>query len=145
VATYYFVLSKFLVIFWSNCGHTAQGQAPPALPAAIIGIFEDYKGPPYLPQVPKSVPIVPVRREWHANKVHCSRTMLPIILGYALSIHKLQGHVRKNCYISWGRNWPPYNTSSIKHQQQCSCSLKSASNGFFLFLTFSIQQHMLWE
>ncbi|KAL8594719.1 hypothetical protein ACOMHN_051665 [Nucella lapillus] len=44
-----------------------------------------------LSYVPKSVPICPVQRTWISNKIHCSRTMLPIILGYALSIHKLQG------------------------------------------------------
>jgi hypothetical protein len=69
----------------------APGEQPPSLPAAIIATFEEYRGPPYLPNLPKSVPIVPIRREWYSNKVHCTRTMLPMILGYALSIHKLQG------------------------------------------------------
>jgi len=69
----------------------APGEQPPSLPAAIIATFEEYRGPPYLPDLPKSVPIVPVRREWFSNKIHCTRTMLPMILGYALSIHKLQG------------------------------------------------------
>ena len=64
---------------------------PPALPTAIIATFRDYIGPACLPQVPKSVPICPVRRDWFSNKQHCSRLVLPIILGYALPIHKLQG------------------------------------------------------
>ena len=68
-----------------------EGQQPPALPVGVVATFEEYCGPSYLDNLPKSVPIVPVRREWHANRVHCTRTMLPIILGYALSIHKLQG------------------------------------------------------
>ena len=67
------------------------GEQPPALPVAVISTFKDYRGPRYLPDLPKSVPIVPVRREWFTNKMHCTRTMLPMILGYALSIHKLQG------------------------------------------------------
>ena len=68
-----------------------QNVKPPSLPIAIIATFEDYIGPSYLPHIPRSVPICPVKRDWMTNKVHCSRVMLPIILGYALSIHKLQG------------------------------------------------------
>jgi ATP-dependent DNA helicase PIF1 len=69
-----------------------EGNAkPPALPDAIIATFDSYIGPPYLPDLPNSVPICPVRRDWFSNKIHCSRTMLPVILGYALTIHKLQG------------------------------------------------------
>jgi ATP-dependent exoDNAse (exonuclease V) alpha subunit len=81
----------------------AEGHAPPALPAAIIGIFDNYKGPPYLPGLAKSVPIVPTRREWFANKIHCTRTMLPIILGYALSIHKLQGSTCDHVILNPGK------------------------------------------
>ena len=36
---------------------------PPALPTAIIATFRDYIGPAYLPEVPKSAPICPVRRD----------------------------------------------------------------------------------
>lgn len=68
-----------------------ENVKPPAVPTAIIATFNNYVGPSYLSQVPKSVPICPVKREWFSNKQHCTRLMLPIILGYALSIHKLQG------------------------------------------------------
>jgi hypothetical protein len=100
---------------WTNVGLTngsigtvyaiiyAQGEVPPALPVAIIGIFQDYTGPPYLKDVPKSVPIVPVRREWFSNKIHCTRTMLPLILGYALSIHKLQGSTCERVILNPGK------------------------------------------
>jgi hypothetical protein len=81
----------------------AQGEVPPALPVAIIGIFQDYTGPPYLKDVPKSVPIVPVRREWFSNKIHCTRTMLPLILGYALLIHKLQGSTCERVILNPGK------------------------------------------
>ena len=69
----------------------ADGEKPPALPVGNIGIFQEYKGPYYLPNIANAVPIVPVCREVFSNKIHCSRTMLPIILGYAITIHKLQG------------------------------------------------------
>ena len=80
-----------------------EGQQPPALPVGIIATFDDYKGPPFLPDCQKSVPIVPVCRDWHANKIHCTRTMLPIILGYALSIHKLQGSTCERVILNPGK------------------------------------------
>jgi hypothetical protein len=80
-----------------------EGEKPPSLPTAIIVIFNDYIGPSYLPGIPNAVPIVPVRREWYANKIHCSRTMLPIILGYALSIHKLQGSTCDRVILNPGK------------------------------------------
>ncbi|KAL8605082.1 hypothetical protein ACOMHN_018883 [Nucella lapillus] len=80
----------------------APNTKPPELPVAVIGIFDDYCGPSFLPNVPKSVPICPVQRTWISNKIHCSRTMLPIILGYALSIHKLQGSTLDKVILNAG-------------------------------------------
>ncbi|KAL8617749.1 hypothetical protein ACOMHN_054745 [Nucella lapillus] len=80
----------------------APNTKPPELPVAVIGIFNDYCGPSFLPDVPKSVPICPVQRSWISNKIHCSRTMLPIILGYALSIHKLQGSTLDKVILNAG-------------------------------------------
>ncbi|KAL8609090.1 hypothetical protein ACOMHN_030431 [Nucella lapillus] len=80
----------------------APNTKPPELPVAVIGIFDDYCGPSFLPDVPKSVPICPVQRTWISNKIHCSRTMLPIILGYALSIHKLQGSTLDKVILNAG-------------------------------------------
>ena len=67
------------------------GQAPPELPAGVIVIFKDYKGPPFLTDVPGSVPVHPISRTWRVDSVTQSRRMLPLLLGYALSIHKIQG------------------------------------------------------
>ncbi|KAL8586174.1 hypothetical protein ACOMHN_057736 [Nucella lapillus] len=80
----------------------APNTKPPELPVAVIGIFDDYCGPSFLPDVPKSVPICPEQRTWISNKIHCSRTMLPIILGYALSIHKLQGSTLDKVILNAG-------------------------------------------
>ena len=82
----------------------AEGEKPPALPVGIIGIFQDYKGPSYLPDIANAVPIVPVCREWFSNKIHCSRTMLPIILGYAITIHKLQGQTCAKLILNPGNS-----------------------------------------
>ncbi|KAL8590998.1 hypothetical protein ACOMHN_044990 [Nucella lapillus] len=80
----------------------APNTKPPELPVAVIGIFDDYCGPSFLPDVTKSVPICPVQRTWISNKIHRSRTMLPIILGYALSIHKLQGSTLDKVILNAG-------------------------------------------
>ena len=90
-------------ILWTEAGLTngsvgvvqyilyAEGSSPPELPVAVVATFEAYTGPPFLPHVPKSVVVCPVQRQfYHGGSAH-KRTMLPMILGYALSIHKLQG------------------------------------------------------
>ena len=69
----------------------AENIKPPALPLAIIAIFPDYLGPSFLPDIPGTVPVCPVKRDWFSNKISCSRLMVPMIVGYALLIHKLQG------------------------------------------------------
>ena len=68
-----------------------DNHGPPELPAAILCSFPSYTGPPYLPEYPHSVPITPITRKWMNGKTQCSRTMIPLISGYALSIHRLQG------------------------------------------------------
>ena len=53
-----------------------------------------------MPNVEKAVPICPIRREWHSQTELQSRTMLPLILGYSLSIHKLQGETLKKVILN---------------------------------------------
>jgi hypothetical protein len=69
-----------------------QGSKPPAVPDAVIGLFENYKGPRWRDDMPETaVPICPVTTSWMSHRRSCKRTMLPMMLGYALSVHKLQG------------------------------------------------------
>ena len=82
-----------------------EGHAPPELPLAVIVSFDNYKGPTLLPDYPSSVPIVPIRRTWNQNlpkDKQCARTMLPLMLGYALSIHKLQGATYDKVIVNVG-------------------------------------------
>ena len=60
------------------------------LPRAILVTFEGYIGPtfPNKDNIQKLVPIVPVTHSWKQNRKRMARTMLPVILGYALTIHK---------------------------------------------------------
>ena len=70
------------------------GEGPPMLPRAVLVIFDVYIGPtfPNKDNVEKLVPIVPVTHTWKKQKTTMTRTALPLILGYALTIHK-EGHL----------------------------------------------------
>ena len=79
-------------------------KIPPSLPVAIIATFNSYIGPPFLPGLANSVPICPVTTDWHSQKMNLTRMMLPIILGYALSIHKLQGNTSERLILNAREN-----------------------------------------
>ena len=66
------------------------GESPPMLPRAVLVKFDGYIGPtfPNKDNVEKLVPIVPVSHTWKKQKTTMTRTALPLILGYALTIHK---------------------------------------------------------
>ena len=67
-----------------------EGTKPPMLPAMVILEVEQYTGPAFL-GLDKCVPIIPVTRTWYHGGKLCTRTMLPLNLGYAMTIHKSQG------------------------------------------------------
>jgi hypothetical protein len=73
-----------------------EGEKPPQLPVAIIGVFDKYNGAQFdssadLDMPDNAIPICPVSRKFFSGKKDCTRLMLPMILGYAMSIHRLQG------------------------------------------------------
>ena len=80
----------------------APNTKPPALPICLIVAFDKYYGPSFIESIPNSVPICPVRREWYSQKKLLSRSMVPLILGYALSIHKLQGETLDKVILNIG-------------------------------------------
>ena len=77
-------------------------KRPQPLPVAIIATFNNYIGPPFLPGLANSVPICPVTTDRHSQKMKLTRKMLPIILGYPLSIHKLQGNTSEGLILNAG-------------------------------------------
>ncbi len=102
------------VNLWSEAGLTngakgtvkyllyKYGEKPPSLPVAILASFPKYLGPSYIKEEEKIVPIVPLTKTWHENKKTCSRTMLPLVPGYATSIHKAQGATLSKVIINLG-------------------------------------------
>ena len=69
----------------------AKGRKPPELPDLVLVHCPQYRGPSFFDHEPNIVPIVPVNHRWFSNKQDCMRTMIPLIPGYAISIHKAQG------------------------------------------------------
>ena len=67
----------------------SEGKSPPDMPDAVIVYFKDYKGPPWLQEQPKYVPIVPCLS--HCESRCCSRTGLPLMPGFSIPVAKSQG------------------------------------------------------
>ena len=80
----------------------APGSAPPDMPLAVIAVFDKYLGKPYLPDVPKSVVIVPVQRAIEVKGKTHVRTALPMKLAYALTVHSLQGATLDKAVLNAG-------------------------------------------
>ena len=69
------------VVYFSTAGL-------PALPEFVIGTFDNYIGPPFVPGIPNSVPIAPVTRIWNQGEQVLSRTQLPLSLARGSTIHE---------------------------------------------------------
>ena len=67
------------------------GSAPPNIPDFVLVQFDHYVGPSFLTDMEKVVPIFPVRNSWFERKKEKFRSQLPLIPGYAISIHNSQG------------------------------------------------------
>lgn len=81
----------------------AEHDSPPELPIAVMVRFDDYSGPCLMVADVKVVPIIPLRREWLNGNKLCSRRQIPLLVAYAITIHKAQGSTLPRAVIDIGR------------------------------------------
>ena len=73
-------------------GILTNGKSPQdGLPSLIMVEFTNYKGPAFIAQNPKFIPIVPIQRTIDCSCHFCKRTYIPLRLGWATTIHRCQG------------------------------------------------------
>ena len=86
----------------------AIDEAPPALPIALLVEIPSFRGKSFIDGVPNIVPIVPVQSKFDIGeeKIECTRTQLPVMLAYALTIHKAQGSTLPLAVVDLGLNEP---------------------------------------
>ena len=78
----------------------AENTKPPELPRMVIVHFPQYIGKMSYLGMDKCYPIVPIERKWGKNK---SRKMIPIRLGWASTIHSVQGlSIKKKVIVNLG-------------------------------------------
>ena len=51
----------------------------------------------------KIVPIAPILQQWFTRKTQCARHMIPLIPGYAVTIHKAQGMTLEQVIVNLGQ------------------------------------------
>ena len=77
---------------------------PPDLPVALLIRFDTYAGSSFIPSLPNVVPISPITFEWAVETQKLSRQQLPLLLRYAITIHKCQGQTLKKAVVDIGKS-----------------------------------------
>jgi ATP-dependent exoDNAse (exonuclease V) alpha subunit len=65
--------------------------------------FDEYSGPPFLPEHPKVVPIPTFKGDFEHKSKNCTRIQFPIVLAWAITIHKCQGMTLDKAVIDIGK------------------------------------------
>ena len=81
-----------------------EGETPSNTIPILLVEFEGYTGPSITDKHPRCVPITPIGREWWHKGKMVTREMLPILLGWSITIHKSQGITVQKAIINLGKN-----------------------------------------
>jgi ATP-dependent exoDNAse (exonuclease V), alpha subunit - helicase superfamily I member len=77
-------------------------QRPPLFPIAIMIQFDDsYRGPSFLQEIPNLVPVPPCTAISEFLGHSYERTLFPIKLAWAITIHKSQGLEKARGLLGW--------------------------------------------
>ena len=79
------------------------GEKPPHLPKAVIVQFDHFTGESILPDCPRCVAITPFSAEWIKNRQTHRREQIPLVLAWAITIHKSQGQTLNKIWITLGQ------------------------------------------
>lgn len=79
----------------------AEGQQSPDIPSYILVKFDKYNGPTLVDGL---FPIKPITVTWTHNYMTYTRKQLPIVLSYAVTIHKSRGLTMDNVVIDIGKD-----------------------------------------
>ena len=79
----------------------AANSEPTDFPEVLVQ-FDTYTGSSFLQDVPGVYPVGVIERTWKTRGVEYSRRMLPLVPGYAFSIHKSQGQTLQRVIIDLG-------------------------------------------
>ena len=73
------------------------------LGVTVLLHFDTYGGPTFIPSLSNVVPIPPITFEWTVETRKLSRQQLPLLLRYAITIHKCQGQTLEKAVIDIGK------------------------------------------
>ena len=73
------------------------------LPDFVLVEMDHYSGPPFLQQHPRTVPIAPYQGNFEYKGASCIRIQVPLVLSWAITIHKSQGMTLDKAVIDIGR------------------------------------------
>ena len=68
----------------------------------VLVQFDKYKGVSVIPDMERVFVVGPRNRDFRYGRLQASRTMLPLVAAYAMTIHKSQGQTLKKIIINPG-------------------------------------------